>query len=324
VPPPHHVLDGADPRRIASPRHRARTRFGRGRSEPCSLLESLPHARECDPCPDPPYELPPLVRFSSVRSEGGVGSSGYSTGVGLPAHSLLTAGRHRMAREDARRHGTTRRAGICARLHQLGSGARKGVGVSTLPLATPLLLQTYSVGGVPRPSYTRCRPNQRMAERFPAAAILVNADPLGNAWGAGWISRCRHRLDIAGMHPDLGTSFTGRDVWNRPDRVGARHGTFREGRPARLTSHHPGCSVRVNGAGGGMKGTRLGVGFADRLLSFLGPGSDEPPLSFDPYHDPSRPNRRATLSTPWPGRGAVGRFWQRRLVSQRAKTGEKT
>jgi len=53
--------------------------------------------------------------------------------------------------------------------------------------------------------------------------------------------------------PDLGTSFTRREVWNRPDLVGASHGTFHEGRPARLTSHHPGCSVRVNGAGGGMK-----------------------------------------------------------------------
>jgi hypothetical protein len=57
-----------------------------------------------------------------------------------------------------------------------------------------------------------------------------------------------------------------------------------------------------------MKGTRLGVDFADRLLSFLGPGSDEPPLSFDPYHDPSRPNRSSDPLDAMAWTRAVGSF----------------
>jgi hypothetical protein len=50
------------------------------------------------------------------------------------------------------------------------------------------------------------------------------------------------------------------------------------------------------------------VGFADRLLCFLGLGFDEPLLSSASDHDLSRPNRRATLSMPWPGRGQSGGF----------------
>jgi hypothetical protein len=181
-------------------------------------------------------------------------------------------------------------------------------GSSTLPSRNPPLAPDLLGSGRPQAELHPMSSQPTDGGKVPRGRDFDERGPLGNAWGAGWISRCRHRRDIAGMHPNLGTSFTGRDVWNRPDRVGARHGTFREGRPARLTSHHPGCSVRVNGAGGGMKGTRLGVGFADRLLSFLGPGSDEPPLSS--IHITIHLGRtvRAALSTPWPGRGQSGGF----------------
>jgi hypothetical protein len=63
-----------------------------------------------------------------------------------------------------------------------------------------------------------------------------------------------------------------------------------------------------------MKGTRLGVGLANRFLSSIGPGSDEPLFSSASHHDPFRPNRSSD-----PLDAVV---W--RLVSQWAKTGEKT
>jgi hypothetical protein len=73
-----------------------------------------------------------------------------------------------------------------------------------------------------------------------------------------------------------------------------------------------------------MKGTRLGVGLANRFLSSIGPGSDKPLFSSASHHDPFRPNRSSDPLDAVVWTRAAGRLRQRRLVSQRAKTGEKT
>jgi hypothetical protein len=176
------------------------------------------------------------------------------------------------------------------------------MGVRLPPLAPDLLGLGATLG---RATQLMSAPTDRW-RKFPRGRDFGGCGSRETPWC--WvISRCRHRLDIGGSTPDLGTSFTGHVVLNRLDRVGASHGTFREGRPARLTSHHPGCSVRVNGAGGGMKGTRLEWGSPTDSLASLVPVPTGL-RSFAPYHDPSPPNRSSDPLDAMAWTRAVGRF----------------
>lgn len=97
---------------------------------------------------------------------------------------------------------------------------------------------------------------------------------------------------------------------------------FHEGKPARLTSHRPRCSVRVNGAGGGMKGTRLGWALPTDSLAPSASASDDPPPSSARDHAPFPPSRSSDPLKDMAWTRTAGTLWQRPLVSQRAKTGE--
>jgi hypothetical protein len=191
----------------------------------------------------------------------------------------------------------------------------KGRGSSTLPSRTSLLLQTYSVGGRPRAElHNRCRPNQRMAEGSPRPGFGGR----GSRETPRWSRDAAIALTSQGASP-ISEPRSQRDVWNRPDLVGAS-GAFHEGRPARLTSHHPGCSVRVNGAGGGMKERASEWASPTDSFPFIGPGSDEPLFSSASHHDPFRLNRSSDPLDAVAWARAAGRLRQRRLISQWAKT----